>query len=526
MGCRPEHRAVTLGHATLLAALVQAGCGERTGAPSGAARDAGDEGTPSQRPFPIVLPWEPCPFYTGGAGNDAECAIVEVPADWDDLDDPTIELFVKRLGDLEGTGTRVWTLMGGPGGAAAGYESFAAEILAADPTLTFYLLDHRGTGRSSRLGCPDAESPSSAGGRAIEEGEWPGCIESLRAQWGDTLDDFTTTNAARDLGTLIDAVSPDKRRNHVHGGSYGTFWAQRYLQRYAHQPGSVSMIGVVHPDFSFTRYDFQYDAVGKELLDRCAQDAFCAGKVGSDPEATFAAVLDGLEAGACPGAAAAGLDRARIVRFNGATLLFGFHERAVIPALIHRLGRCSAADVAALEHFAGVPDPVEALRNDPLYSAALGTHVALSELWERPSPSLAEIEALSASTFSSVGSTARLKTLEDVWPIYVEDAYAGAFAETDVPMLMLNGTLDPASTIAEARQVGQHFDGENQTFVEIPMGAHSWPSPTTLGYDCAINAFFAFLEDPEALVLDCAGLAVDFAGTPSLAETYFGTTDL
>lgn len=101
------------------------------------------------------------------------------------------------------------------------------------------------------------------------------------------------------------------------------------------------------------------------------------------------------------------------------------------------------------------------------------------------------------------------------------------FADTDVPILAINGTLDPASTITQAIPVGEHFDGPNQHFVAIPGGSHSWTSPTRDGSGCAENIFFGFLQDPEAPLLDCVPdiLPLDFTGTPALASQ-LGTTDL
>lgn len=61
------------------------------------------------------LVWEPCPLLTDGAGEDAECAVVEVPRDWDDPTGETIELFVKRIPGSGQKKRQVWLLSGGPG---------------------------------------------------------------------------------------------------------------------------------------------------------------------------------------------------------------------------------------------------------------------------------------------------------------------------------------------------------------------------------------------------------------------------
>lgn len=484
-----------------------------------------DAGTTAADAAPLDLAWQPCPFYTGGNDTDAECANLDVPADWSAPSGATLELFVKRLGDASVPGQQIWFLMGGPGGASAGYESLGATLLNADPTLDIYLLDHRGTGRSSRLGCAAQEASNSDEGYTITLDEWPACIASMQAQWGGTLAQFTTTNAATDLGMLIRATRAPGQHVHVHGGSYGTFWAQRYLQVFPDDATSVSMLGVVHPQFSFTTYNQTYEQQGAAYLEACANDAFCAGKLGSDPEATMRRVMDDI-AGECPEAIAAGLDRATLRSYFGANMLAGWHERVVALAIIYRIDRCNAEDIAALEYFAAnFSDPLDGLRNDPLFSAALGAHVGLSDLWEPPFPTLEQAEAEIAGALFAIGGTTRLQ-LADTWPAYPEDEYADVFADTEVPILLINGEFDPASTTEQAMPVGEHFDGPDQHFVMIPGGSHAWTSPTTEGYGCAINIFYNFMQSPTDPPLDCVPIIepLDFSGAQT--ASLLGALDL
>jgi len=117
--------------------------------------------------------------------------------------------------------------------------------------------------------------------------------------------------------------------------------------------------------------------------------------------------------------------------------------------------------------------------------------------------------------------------MDEYWPTYAADEYHNLFADTDVPILSLNGELDPASPLYQAEPVGEHFSGPNQHFVALPGAPHSWASPTTEGYGCAINIFFNFMTDPTADLLDCVPLItpLDFTGTSSVAGL-LGTTDL
>ncbi|MCC7542830.1 MAG: hypothetical protein IT379_41830 [Deltaproteobacteria bacterium] len=64
---------------------------------------------------------------------------------------------------------------------------------------------------------------------AADAGAVP-AIDGSTADAGPELRATTPTGAARDLGALIDATRGAADRVFVHGGSYGTYWAQRYLQ--------------------------------------------------------------------------------------------------------------------------------------------------------------------------------------------------------------------------------------------------------------------------------------------------------
>ncbi len=525
-------RTRTIGWWSVLVSISLVGaCGDITGDddddivdPPDAAVDDPDAPAPDAS-LPQGIQWSPCPYFTGGTGSDAECADVEVPVDWTQPDGDKLTLFVKRMGNPTTTGQQVWFLMGGPGGDSSGYESLGDQLLNADPTLIIYLMDHRGTGRSTRLGCPVQEGSSSPEGWLITIDEWPACAASLQTQWGANLDHFSTTEAARDLGYAIGQTRLPGQWVHIHGGSYGTFWAQRYLQIFPDQPTSVSMLGVVHPTFSFTKYNEHYELIGAEYLAQCGADSFCASKLGADPEATFRAVMGDI-GGYCPEALAAGLDRATLRGFFGSQLIWGWDERTLPLAIIYRIQRCDAGDITALEYFAeNMVDPLDGLRYSRLFSASIGAHIGLSDLWEAPIPTVAEGQALIDDALWAFGSTARL-VMDEYWPKYAPDEYHNVFAETDVPILMINGELDPASPLYQAEPVGEHFNGPNQHFVALPGAPHTWMSPTTEGYQCGINIFFNFLTNPTADLLDCVGLIIpiEFTGTSAIASL-LGTTD-
>jgi pimeloyl-ACP methyl ester carboxylesterase len=450
-----------------------------------------------------------------------------VPINWRDPDAGTLSLFVKRVGNFADPNAKaLWFLQGGPGGAGNAYEGLSEMLLNNDPTLTMYMLDHRGTGRSTRLGCPSQEAPNSDEGYNITAAEWPSCIAAMQAEHGDGLDYFSTTMAATDLGMLIKATRGPDQPVILHGTSYGTRWAQRYLQIFPDQPTGVSMLGVVAPSFSFARYNQQYETVGADYLARCGADEFCASKLGADPESTFRAVMGDI-GGRCPEAVTLGLNRAALQDYFGQQLLWARDERLIPLAIIYRINRCNDDDIDALTYFAQeiLPNTVSVL-DDPFFSRAINHHVGLSDLWEGPNPTLEDERTLMQDALWAFGTNSKFE-LEEFWPTYPRDEYMGSFATTSAAMLMQNGDLDPASTHAEAVLVGDHYDGPNQTFVTLPGAAHSWTTPTTEGYDCGVNQFYGFIQDPLKQILDCTAivLPLDFHGNAQLASV-FNTLDL
>lgn len=481
---------------------------------------------------PLSIEWTACDLRSEGGGGAAQCAEIDVPARWDEPAGSTLTLFVKRIpAPVQPARTQLWPLNGGPGGPGSDYEVFAESVRTVASDVDVYLLDHRGTGRSSRLGCPGSgEAESSAGGLAILPDEWAACQAEVEATWGDDLAAFRTTEAALDLGALIDATRAPGQEVHVHGGSYGTYLAQRYLQLYPDQATAVSLLGIAPPTESFVPYDGEFDRVGRAYLAACGADARCAAALGPDPAARIEALFDRLDAGHCPEMAALGYTRAGLRQLFAATIFFSWEERVLVPAIAIRLDRCAEADVAALRTLAtSAFAPRTPTIHERYQAPVLGVHIGLSELWTTPGPSVAEATAVIDGALFSTEVGARYTPLAGVWPTYAPDALDGAWADTDVPLLMMNGTLDPATTVEGARLVGARFRGPGQRFIELPGANHSWLAPTSTSRSCSFEIFAAFLRDPHAaLEAACVDRIVPltFGPDPTLAAAAFGTDDL
>jgi pimeloyl-ACP methyl ester carboxylesterase len=179
--------------------------------------------------------WGDCPLHFDEPnGPRAECATFRVPLKWNadgtkSQDDRTIAIFAQRFrGKGKGKHKQLWMLQGGPGAPGSFFSHDMEHLAALDEDVDFYTLDHRGMGRSERIGCPQ-EDLSSEGGFTITDGERAACDAAVEKKWGHDLGAFSTTFAARDLHRLIERTRAPQQKVYVYGVSYGTHFAHRYL---------------------------------------------------------------------------------------------------------------------------------------------------------------------------------------------------------------------------------------------------------------------------------------------------------
>jgi hypothetical protein len=217
----------------------------------------------------INFDWSPCRVESEGR-EAAECANVRLPYRWDVHDGKTVSVFVQHYHPAGKISRgQLWLLQGGPGAWGRDLEAFGPYIAALGPPMDVYVMDQRGTGRSSRLGCAKEEGNDSPGGAAITDEEWPGCLASMQAEWGPRLEGFSVTNTARDLGEMIAALQEPDERVFVYGVSYGTYLTNRYLQLYPAQPTGVILDSICGAACSFTSMDPKFDSVAHGYFDAC-----------------------------------------------------------------------------------------------------------------------------------------------------------------------------------------------------------------------------------------------------------------
>ncbi|WP_438038047.1 alpha/beta fold hydrolase [Sorangium sp. So ce128] len=476
-----------------------------------------------------AIAWGSCP-------DDflSECAAVPLPLDPSAPDGEALPVFVsRRLAPSGAARAQVWLLQGGPGDSGSVFKDAIEQLWqGVMPDIDWYVLEHRGVGLSGRLACPVQEDPGSEGGADITASEWPACIQALKERWGDDLDHFTTSADAEDLARLIDRTREPGKKVVVYGASYGTTRALRFLQAHPDGADAVILDSIVSPGAQhLSRYDTQYDPVVRDLSEICAADPVCGAKLGPEPWAKLDALFGKLTAGHCAQLGAdVGLFASIAPLFVQIPLL-----RTHLFPLAYRIDRCEPGDVQVVGHY------MQTLRDlmsqpgesEPRASVILGTHVALSELWEEPAPTPAELQARCDAQRFCPREALELGALYEAWPRYPHDRFWGGWPGSTVPILAMNGLLDPQTPIGLAELSADELTAPHQTFVAVPWSPHgvAFESPvkTPGAAPCGTQMMAKFIADPEAPIdTTCLDDLVPVAWDedPAVVEVLFGAKDM
>lgn len=522
--------------ALLLALSTAAACGKaqdiNTDAGSDADTDSDSDSDDDWGFNTLSVEWNPCSLYPDADDGLAQCATVSMPLRWlDQAQGEHFETYAKRLlSSSEESEGQLWLLHGGPGASGTvGLPSMMEEMQAYYPQLDLYTLDARGTGWSQWLGCPDQEETDSEYGSWITLDELDGCIEYIEENYDGILDVYNTTNAAIDLAALIHHTGEDGKNVLIWGGSGGTFWAQRYLQFFPDQADGVIIEGIVPPDESLVFQDEYDDLIARRILEWCEQDDFCSAKL-PDPVGTLEALYDKLDDGHC---SYLGIDTAGVKSFIRG-MDYYYPTNQFMPAFIYRMDRCDTGDINAIYNFYMLMWGQE--EDEHSFSNALFFNEGYSELWEYKDFAdndelAAYLEGVEEEGLITMGMGLERNEYYLAWPKYT-DPYDDTWAQSHVPMLMLQGQIDPSTPHDFAEAVGQHFDGDHQHWTSFPYSTHNVASGSPMDDDinathCGQQLFVDFLKDPYGdLDTSCIEdvLPLDFEGT-QWAPILLGTAD-
>jgi pimeloyl-ACP methyl ester carboxylesterase len=561
MSKRLKSRA-TLSLMTLLTSVIGLGLNSCARPASKEQASARSDETMKRFPATSSISWSTCSLVTGSNDGKAECAIVPMPLDWNQPSGRKISYFMKRVvGSSQGPHKQIWLISGGPGAAGVGFESTVQGWSKFDPSLDFYIPDHRGTGNSERLACPNTEGVQYNFNNPVPPQLWPTCLsEVIAAKGQDYVQFFSITNAAKDIEAAIELNRQPEQDVDVLGVSYGTVLTQRYLQIAPDQANAViiqgfSAAGVLNLD----KWDYYHNDVVKKIFKTCESDSTCHEKLGSGgstPWEKLGQLLRELQAnpqkcvvempdekgGTFKDPITYASVRAWLALYADVNAV-----RDTLPAVIYRVNRCSSEDQKALSLFRTnffVNTGLASTSGN--YVAAEGSEVlqniiTSSELIALPVDKAA-VQAEDKALYASAGMEILFSEIADestsntTLPAssYPRDRYFGQYPSVKQPMLLMNGTLDPSTPFVNAKKVAKVYLGQSNKhyFFSIPRDGHvGAPNFDDAGNpSCVQSIVQAFISNPQSKPnASCLNKEpeLDFSHkTDGMPQKMFGRNDL
>ncbi|KAG1689040.1 hypothetical protein DVH05_002924 [Phytophthora capsici] len=489
--------------------------------------------------------WKSCPQYTvtsetpassdsGNAGTDAECAVYNAPLCYPGLCetpkgvDSTIEVFVKRYPATVGnpkTARNVWLLQGGPGISTVPMESTAVGLQTKlGGAVNMYLMDHRGTGRSTRLSCSaETKLQSSLWGSDVEAPNVGKCAKELISKYGD-MASFSTTSAAKDVATFM-GEHTNGEDTIVVGWSYGTMLGERLIHLDPPQvtgyvlDGILTSMGARTSEFQYnTNSDTDFGEVADRFLAMCQEDDEIAarfkkkGLAGTikhlitqfdkDPDSPCASITSMLynstdSAGVGTSSNGTEVEPASFsLRHVLAAMLSDSEMRKLLPPVVYRMNRCADKDLDILTRVIQVvQDSMNTKVEDETYQSLLLFNVIVySEMWQMPSPSVETLKkrftdvlmsdtgVYSSTELYCAYSKEKSKTCSqfqtgkyDANPIiYERDEYwnKSAVIPTQASVLLLSGKLDGRTKHKYAELLLGALEGDNKELIAFEHATH------------------------------------------------------
>jgi pimeloyl-ACP methyl ester carboxylesterase len=462
----------------------------------------------------------------------ADCGYVTVPENRAAGTDSTIQLGVVRLRSTNDTpGAPVFVGTGGPGGPgldflstgnfAAGFDwaSIWAPVLADRDIVRF---TQRGTQLAKPfLACPEYDAIDYQ--RAVEgwtreeiDARIETALTACRDRFATEGVDFSAYNSdenAADIVDIKDALGYDTIT--YYGESYGTLLGQYLLRNHPEVLESIILDGIAPATPTFYSQMSDIPAAFQRIYDACEAQATCKAQYG-DLAATVEQLVTSVDEAPV---------QATVTAADGTEQALTLTSKNVLDYLLMKL------------YSGGTDFPQSAdgmLKN-------LSTYV--SDVAPKPSGGgFARIQHFAINC--SDDANASMEEFElDKKPAYLQDFLyddgvrevlacqvlqvpqlgeaSDALVESDLPALLLNGGLDPATAASNGEVVAKGLP--NSQYVLFPSGGHVQSTDP-----CAVGIIAAFLKDPTAAVdTSCITPAGQLAAlTPTTFKNEDGSASL
>ena len=453
----------------------------------------------------------------------AECGYVSVPENRSNPDTNMIQLAVVRVKSPSATGSPVFVGTGGPGGPGMQMVTVPAQFydittihapLIADHEFVYF--SQRGTELAKPfLTCPEYHAVASGfqtglNGWTTEERDeqlsatLTACTDQFIAD-GVDLSGYNSVESADDVDDIRQILGFDKII--FYGQSYGTLLAQFLMRQHPETLESVVLDGVVPAEFPTYAKHNDVEASFQRMFDACAADADCAAAY-PDLLGTLTQVVNDFNASPVP---------VQTTLPDGTDVTVAINGDAVLDYLFSRM-------VIGPPDNAEVPNTIYLLALDPtsllpaLVPSATTTEAELMQFTvncsDDPSVAIEEFDVpgqpeayqdfvyTDGIRFVIACNLLALPQLPDS---------SDAPVTNDIPVLILNGSLDPA-TPASSGDLVESYLPQVQS-VTFEGGGHvQWLDA------CAVGVMASFLADPSTPVdTSCAPeeptLAAPFTAT-------------
>jgi pimeloyl-ACP methyl ester carboxylesterase len=443
----------------------------------------------------------------------SDCGFVTVPENRAADTGKTIQLAVVRIrSSAETPGAPVILGTGGPGDDGLGRLKLDPAFLAARAGILesrdWIGFTQRGTpGAQPELACPEFDRvPLDAAMQgltleanlALRAAALQTCLDRYAAE-GVDLTAYNSVENAADVVAVIDALGYDKV--YYYGQSYGTMLGQYLVQDHADRLAGIILDGIAPLTYkTWTITDFP--AAYQRVFAACAADAACDAAY-PEPEAALATGLQALDANppsltvkTAEGELAVSVDSTLAMRALFMTL-YTPGGYATVPWLAYELRDGNFApltnnipmlfetsgSLAKLMHFAVV------CSDDPIFS--------LDDVVTDGVPPM--YQGVQVDDLLDYATACPLLALPQLPDRYDEPA------ESEIPALLLQGGLDPATGVPAGSTVQEGLP--NSTNVIFPASGHIVGNSP-----CGIALMDAFMRDPQAaLDTSCVDPAVPFS---------------
>lgn len=463
-----------------------------------------------------------------------------------------VNVFVKRVlgSNNPGHAKQLWMVSDGPGLSGQQYEAQVEALMAATGNLyDIYLMDHRGTGRSSPIDCPvdsqtGIENPSGV------------CIDYLEETFDTTMRFYETSNVAQDYVRIVNIVLEDEILSYgedpvvaFYGAGYGAYVINQVLTVAPNLANGVVFDSYMYP--TLQEADLDANDVGLDFVEDCMQNEACRNSLqGADARDLVSNFFDDFDDLECPHLL--GLEEE-----DYQTILRRFLEdkqlRNFILPVVVRTVRCNSDDFDWL--LTGLPGDFL----EPFYPNQDSDNRATGQSYVfRNQVDVNEFLLLEdrnqPATRGQLDNLSSDLAFSDFYPGFLSDLWAAwrwrqtntidpyNFSASNVPTLLLSAEFDAVTHPRYTELAADAYDNQLQRHIEVPFSIHNvfLNADTETSGSCGFDIIVDFLNtgsddgdfDPRGLDRLCLADLVrpDYGGetdeTQDLSEQIFGDRDV